>query len=111
VLAYQPTYLGGDEAQAPVPAEEQESAKERAALVEGPSVGETGDAVALAVIEETARRAGIAADFTPAPGTLLSVATLTPAAGIPRLTLAPTAAVLTAALAEQTIEPEPRDRR
>jgi diguanylate cyclase (GGDEF)-like protein len=100
VLAYQPTYLGGDEAQAPVPAEEQESAKERAALVEGPSVGETGDAVAL-----------VAADFTPAPGTLFSVAALTPAAGIPKLTLEPTAAVLTVALAEQAMEPEPHDPR
>ena len=54
--------------------------------------------MALVVVEETPPRGTrIAADFTPAPGTLLALASVTPAAGIPRLTLEPTAEVLAAA--------------
>jgi diguanylate cyclase (GGDEF)-like protein len=69
VAAYQPTYLGDEEAQAPLPIEE-------------PSFGTRA-----------------ASDFTPAPGTLLALASVTPAAGVPRLTLEPTDEVLTAAAA------------
>ena len=102
VLAYKPTYLGGAEAQEPVTAEE-EDARERAALAEKASVGSAGEAVALAAAQGTQ----IAADFTPVPGTLFSLATITPAAGVPKLTLRPTADVLEAALATVAAEPEP----
>jgi diguanylate cyclase (GGDEF)-like protein len=67
VLACEPTYLGGDEAQAPLPVEENEGARE--------------------------------ADFTPVPGTLFALASVTPAAGIPKLTRQPADAVLAAAAA------------
>lgn len=53
--------------------------------------------------------ARVAADFTPAPGTLMSIASVTPAAGIPRLTREPTAEVLATALAESAAEPPPPD--
>ena len=110
VLAHEPVYLGGEEPQQPRPFEEQDGARERAALDEPPTVGATGDAVALVVVEETPPRGTrIAADFTPAPGTLMSLASVTPAAGIPRLTLEPTAEVLAAALAEGAAEPPPPD--
>ena len=111
VLAHEPVYLGGEEPQQPLPFEEPESARERATLDEPPTVGANGEAVALVVVEETPPRGTrIAADFTPAPGTLMSLASVTPAAGIPRLTLEPTAEVLAAALAEGAAEPPPSDR-
>jgi hypothetical protein len=55
--------------------------------------------------EEDARER--AADFTPAPGTLFSLAMITPAGGVPKLALRPTAEVLAAALASAAAEPEP----
>ena len=62
------------------------------------------------MVEETPPRSTqIAADFTPVPGTLMSLAAVTPAAGIPRLTMEPTADVLAAALAEGAAEPPPAD--
>jgi diguanylate cyclase (GGDEF)-like protein len=109
VLAHEPVYLGSDEAQQPMSLEEHDGARERAARDEPPTVGATGDAVALVAVEETSPRGTrIAADFTPAPGTLMSLASLTPAAGIPRLTLEPMAEVLAAALAVAA-EPPPPD--
>jgi len=75
VVAYQPTYLGGEEAQLPLPIEE-------------PSFGTRA-----------------ASDFTPAPGTLLALASVTPAAGVPKLTLEPADEVLTAAAAAVTEPP------
>lgn len=80
VLAHEPVYMGSEEAQAP-------------------SAGAAGDAVAVVVVDGPAPRgAQIAADFTPAPGTLLAIASVTPAAGIPRLTLEPTREMVTTAL-------------
>ncbi|HSD67313.1 MAG TPA: GGDEF domain-containing protein [Vicinamibacteria bacterium] len=75
VVAYRPTYLGGEEAQPPLPNEE----------------GERAGTLAVGT------RA--AADFTPAPGTLLALASVTPAAGVPKLTLEPSDEVLAAAVA------------
>jgi len=79
VVAYQPRYLGGKD-QAPLPTEECEG-------VGTPPLGTR-----------------VAADFTPAPGTLFALASVTPAAGIPKLTLEPKDEVLTAAAAAR----EPR---
>ncbi len=106
VLAYEPTYLGGAEAQEPVSAEEEEEVLERVALEEAPAIGGAGQAVALAA-EELAHPEStqIAADFTPVPGTLLSIATITPAAGVPRLTLQPSADVLAAAAGGPPADP------
>jgi diguanylate cyclase (GGDEF)-like protein len=72
VLAYEPRYIGGEEAQRPLPSESRPTPP---------------------------RGTRAAADFTPAPGTLLALASVTPAAGIPKLTLQPTAEVLTGAAA------------
>lgn len=110
VLAHEPVYLGGEEPQQPASLEEQDGARERAALDEGPTVGATGEAVALVVVEETPHQGTrIAADFTPAPGALMSLASLTPAAGVPKLTLEPTAEVLAAALAGGAADTRPPD--
>jgi diguanylate cyclase (GGDEF)-like protein len=81
VVAYQPRYLGGEEAQLPLSIEE----RERAGT---PALGTRA-----------------AADFTPAPGTLFALASVTPAAGVPKLTLEPTAEVLTNAAAAVTEPP------
>jgi len=81
VVAYQPRYLGGEEAQLPLSIEE----RERAGT---PPLGTRA-----------------AADFTPAPGTLFALASVTPAAGVPKLTLEPTAEVLTTAAAAVTEPP------
>ena len=99
VLAYEPTYLGGDEAQMPLPVEEDDDARRRAALGRPSAVGRAGQAVALAADATPPRGTRLAADFTPAPGTLLALASVTPAEGVPRLTLEPTAEVLAAAVA------------
>ncbi len=55
VLAHEPTYLGGDEAQMPPSIEGQRDARERAAIGQAPVIGAAGVAVALA------------ADATPLP--------------------------------------------
>ena len=47
----------------------------------------------------------IAADFTPAPGTLFAIAAITPAAGVPRLDLQPSAEVLATAVTEPPEDP------
>jgi diguanylate cyclase (GGDEF)-like protein len=109
VLAYEPVYLGGEEAQHPLPPEEGEGVRERAVLEKAPSIGAAGDAVALVAVEEgSPRSAPGATDFTPVPGTLFSLAMVTPAAGIPKLTLQPSAAVLNDARAEPAgASPEP----
>jgi diguanylate cyclase (GGDEF)-like protein len=75
VVAYTPRYLGGDEAQPPLPIQ---AGARPFALPHGTQA---------------------AADFTPAPGTLMALASVTPAAGVPRLTLQPADEVLTAAAA------------
>ena len=86
VLAYEPTYLGGDEAQLPLPVEENESARRRLALERKPPVGAEGEAVALAAEDTTPPRwTRTAADFTPRPGTLLALASVTPAGGVTKL--------------------------
>jgi hypothetical protein len=97
VLAHEPTYLGGEEAQIPVQAEEEADARRRAALGQAPSIGTAGAAVSADVTPPRGTR--LAADFTPAPGTLMAIASVTPAGGMPRLTLQPTAEVLAAAVA------------
>jgi diguanylate cyclase (GGDEF)-like protein len=99
VLAHEPTYLGGDEAQMPRPIEGNEDARERAARERGPAIGTAGEAVALAADVTPPRGTRVAADYTPAPGTLWALASVTPATGVPRLTLQPTAEVLAAAVA------------
>jgi len=99
VLAHEPTYLGGDEAQMPLPIEGNEDPRERAALEPAPVIGAAGEAVALAADVTPPRRTRVAADYTPAPGTLLAIASVTPATGVPRLTLQPTAEVLGAEVA------------
>ena len=97
VLAHEPTYLGEEEPQVPRPAEENEEARERVVLEWRPSVGSQGEAVTLA-----------ATDATPAPGTLLALASVTPAAGVAKLTLEPTTEVLAAALkAPRPVAPQP----
>jgi len=98
VLAHEPTYLGGDEAQTPLPIEGSENARERAAFGQRPAIGTAGEAVALAADVTPPRGTRVAADYTPAPGTLWALASVTPAAGLPRLTLRPTAEVLAAAV-------------
>jgi diguanylate cyclase (GGDEF)-like protein len=101
VLAYEPTYLGEGEAQQPVSAEQEEEARERVALEEKPAIGGAGEALALAAEEMGHPESTlIAADFTPAPGTLFAVAAITPAAGVPRLSLQPSAEVLAMAVTE-----------
>ncbi len=86
VLACEPTYLGGDEAQLPLPVEENESARRRLALERKPPVGAEGEAVALAAADTTPPRwTRTAADFTPRPGTLLALASVTPAGGVTKL--------------------------
>jgi diguanylate cyclase (GGDEF)-like protein len=99
VLAYEPTYLGGDEAQMPLPIEEDDDARRRAALGQAPTIGTTGAAVTLGSDMTPPRGTRVAADFTPVPGTLMAIASVTPAAGMPKLTLQPTADVLAAAVA------------
>jgi len=76
VLAHQPTYLGGNEPLEPV---------------------SEGDA--------PKRRARREPDYTPEPGVLLSLASITPASGLASLTRLPTAEVLAAALAAQPVPP------
>lgn len=106
MLAYEPTYLGGDEAQIPLSVEERESAEELMVLAEKPAAGAAGEAIVPATDQATVPGGTqIAADFTPPPGTLLALAAVTPAAGIPRLTVEPTAAVLAAAVAAEPVEP------
>jgi diguanylate cyclase (GGDEF)-like protein len=97
VLAHEPTYLGGEEAQAPQPIEEDVDARRRAALGQAPTIGAAGAAVTADVTPPRGTR--LAADYTPAPGTLMAIASVTPAGGMPRLTLQPTAEVLAAAVA------------
>jgi diguanylate cyclase (GGDEF)-like protein len=75
VLAHEPRYIGGDEAQTPVEIEVDED-------VPAPGLDTPPPA-----------------DLTPAPGVLFALASVTPAAGIPRMTLQPTAEVLAAAAA------------
>lgn len=99
VLAHEPTYLGGDEAQMPLPIEGNEDPRERAAHEQAPAPGTAGKAVALAADMTPPRGTRVAADFTPTPGTLLAIASVTPATGVPRLTQQPTAEVLAAAVA------------
>jgi diguanylate cyclase (GGDEF)-like protein len=99
VLAYESTYLGSDEALLPLPVEEKD-ARERLALELKPTVGAQGEAVALAADDATPPRGTrVAADFTPVPGTLLALASVTPASGVKKLTLQPTDEVLAAAVA------------
>lgn len=69
VLAYKPTYVGGPEALEPA---------------------SSGAGAAARSVRD--------ADFTPQPGVLLSLASITPAGGLPTLTTSPTAEVLNAAL-------------
>jgi diguanylate cyclase (GGDEF)-like protein len=76
VLPHQPTYLGGNEPLEPV---------------------SEGDA--------PKRRARREPDYTPEPGVLLSLASITPASGLASLTRLPTAEVLAAALAAQPVPP------
>jgi hypothetical protein len=83
VLAYAPTYLGEGEAQEPVE----------------PALGAARDAVLLAAA--TSAPGSEAADHTPAPGTLLSLASITPAGGVPRPALESLEAALAAAAASR----------
>ncbi|HUL79699.1 MAG TPA: GGDEF domain-containing protein, partial [Vicinamibacteria bacterium] len=76
VFPYQPLSIGGAEAPPPVSAQ-------------CPSPRE-------ASMPESTE---IASDFTPRPGTLFALADITPAAGIPKLTLEPSPEVLAAAVA------------
>ena len=99
VLAHEPTYLGGDEAQMPLPIDEDDDSRRRAALGQAPTLGTAGAAVTLAADVTPPRGTRVAADFTPTPGTLLAIASVTPANGVSRLTLQPTAEVLAAAVA------------
>jgi diguanylate cyclase (GGDEF)-like protein len=99
VLAHVPTYLGGDEAQMPLPVDEGDDARQRAALGQAPTIAAAGAAVTLAADVTPPRGTRVAADYTPTPGTLLALASVTPAGGVPRLTLQPTAEVLAAAVA------------
>jgi diguanylate cyclase (GGDEF)-like protein len=100
VLAHVPTYLGGDEAQVPLPTDENDDARRRAAQGQAPTIGEAGAALALAADLTTPHRGTrVAADFTPTPGTLMAIASVTPAGGVPKLTLQPTDEVLAAAVA------------
>jgi diguanylate cyclase (GGDEF)-like protein len=111
VLAHEPTYLGGEEAQLPTPAESRDEAEERLALGQAPAIGAAGEAVALVGVEDAPQPGPqVAADFTPVPGSLFSVAAVTPAAGIPRLTLEPTANVLISVLERPSTEPDPDDQ-
>jgi hypothetical protein len=87
VLAHRPTYLGGDEAQLPLPIDEAEDPR---ALAASPAPEEAPPPHGTSQL---------AADFTPAAGTLLALASITPAAGVARLTRQPTQEVLAAALA------------
>jgi diguanylate cyclase (GGDEF)-like protein len=75
VVVCTPTYFGGEEAQPPLPLEPGERAR------------------------MPPRGTRVAADFTPAPGTLFALASVTPAAGVPKLTLQPANEVLAAAVA------------
>ena len=70
----EPTYLGGDEAQMPLPIEGNEDPRERAAHEQAPAPGTEGKAVALAADMTPPRGTRVAADFTPTPGTLLAIA-------------------------------------
>jgi diguanylate cyclase (GGDEF)-like protein len=98
VVAHEPTYLGGVVATEPRLAEGNQEARERVVLQSAPKVGASGEAVTLAVTDLSAPHGSrMAEDFTPVPGTLLALASVTPAAGIPKLTLEPTAEVLSAA--------------
>jgi len=99
VLAHVPTYLGGDEAQMPLPIAEDDDVRRRAAIGQAPTIGTAGAAVTLSADVTPPRGTRVAADFTPTPGTLLAIASVTPAGGVPRLTLQPTAGVLAAAVA------------
>jgi diguanylate cyclase (GGDEF)-like protein len=111
VLAHEPTYLGGEEALLPMPAQDRDEAEGRLALGQAPAVGAEGEAVALVGVEDAADPGlQAAADFTPVPGTLFSIASVTPAAGIPRLTLEPSADVLTEVLEPPSMEPDPDDQ-
>jgi diguanylate cyclase (GGDEF)-like protein len=108
VLAHEPTYLGGDEAQMPLPIDEDDDARRRAAQGQAPTIGAAGAAVALAAEVTTPHRGThVAADFTPTPGTLMAIATVTPAGGVPKLTLQPTAEVLATAVAAVPVAPRP----
>jgi len=99
VLAYEPTYLGSDEALLPLPVEETDEVRERLARERKPAIGAEGEAVALAAADEPPQGTRAAADFTPVPGTLLALASVTPARGVTKLTLEPTDEVLVAAAA------------
>jgi diguanylate cyclase (GGDEF)-like protein len=96
VLAHEPTYLGGEEAQMPLSDVEDDDSRRRAALGQARTIGAAGAAVTADVTPPRGTR--VAADFTPAPGTLMAIASVTPAGGMPRLTLQPTAEVLAAAV-------------
>jgi hypothetical protein len=93
VFAYQPTNLGGDEAQAPPAAEAHEDARGHSAIQGRPTGVPRAEATALAA-QETPHPRGtlVAADYTPVPGTLFALASVTPAMGVPRVTLPPPAA-------------------
>ncbi|HSD29122.1 MAG TPA: diguanylate cyclase [Vicinamibacteria bacterium] len=83
VLAHEPTYLGGEEAQVPLVPEDEEEVQQRVVLERPPSVGAQGEAVTFTPGDATPPGGTrIAADFT----------------GVAKLTLQPTAEVLAAAL-------------
>jgi len=97
VFAYQPISIGGAGAPAPVSAQGGERADERGAPDGVRAAGEGGAALLReASMPESTE---IASDFTPRPGTLFALADITPAAGIPKLTLEPSPEVLAAAVA------------
>lgn len=112
VLAHQPRYLGGEEPQAPVPTDEPADRRKRAGLEPTPGFDVGGDAVALAATGAPSDGTQNAADFTPKPGTLMALASITPAGGVPRLTAQPSPEVLAAAVAAAPPkDPSARGRR
>jgi len=104
VLAYEPIYIGGAEPQAPVSADGPHDAAGRVAagrVAAGPTrqVATPARVAVPAGEDRDAAGADATSDFTPQPGTLFALADITPAAGIPKLTLQPSAEVLAAAVA------------
>jgi diguanylate cyclase (GGDEF)-like protein len=102
VLPHRPTYLGGSEPQLPRPTDGAEGdVRERAALGQESALCGAGEAVALSAADSppSGGTSQVAADFTPVPGTLFALASITPAGGVPKLTLQPSVEVLAAAVA------------
>ena len=88
MFAYEPTNLGGDEARVTLAAEAHEDPRGRLAVEGQPTLVARAEPTTVVASEAPPPKGTLAAaDYTPVPGTLFALASVTPAMGVPKLTL------------------------